>query len=988
MSQLLLYNRADTLVGRITDENNKPLDGVSVRNAASNSFVITSYEGIFKLPWPPGSKEVEFTYVSYEKKSLRVTDPNAFLGVTLKPAFGAQEEVVTMSYYQVTRRDNTGSNFRVRGQELTNGSNNPFSELSGRVPGLTSTLSGGAPGAASRLQIRGRQSIGTVPGNDNQPYNDPLVVINKIPFAGSKPVSLLPSAAGDPQGGGLSGGGISAQAAINPADIETVDVLKDADATALYGSGGAHGALLIATRMGRISKPTLRFNIQKGAVASTYVPELLDNREYTAMRKEALAAANLPINQSTAPDLLRLDTNNYINIPQLLAGNTGQLINVNASLQGGDTLLRYYLNAGYYRESSVMSKSLPQQRFTSHANIRYMSPGRRLQVDVSLLYSHLNYNSIASDPILYAGKLVPLLPSLRDENGQLVWMYNSFDFRNPLGQFENSSDTRINTFSVGLQGSYQLGKGLYFRTTLGYQSLPVKEELTLRMAAGYPNSERAVASNKLQSIIAEPRLEYEHKTGSYFQWGGLLGGTVQNEIRKWMVTRYDGYANDSMLGLPGIPPSERSWGDNTYRFRALYSRWHADWDKRYFINATGRLDASSRLGPKRKTALFWALGGAWVFSDEKWFRSFERLDYGKLRASYGIAGNDNYANYGFETRAYWLSRQQDPDSVVMLSPFQQGKPQLEWEKNYKLEVALELAAFRSLQFNVAWYRNVTSNQLLTIQQSDTPAIVNWPARVLNTGWEFYLRYNIGQGKKISYTSTLMLTLPRNRLLSFPGLDTSGYRNSLIVGQPLSVQRGFQFEGVNPATGLFIVPANPDTIITGHWEPQAYASWSQEWRLGRFSIGLFIEARKQQTLHPLYYVYSSGGGPGRWSAAQQQQTNQPRTVLQRWQKPGDMALLQRFTASNSPDVQAAIKFFRQSSMMMADASFWRIRNLYCAWELPEKWLKAAKLCEGRIYLQGQNLFTGTHFRDGDPTIQFSGRLSAQRVITAGVQVAFQ
>lgn len=971
----LRFNKPDTLVGRVTDESGKPLGGVSVGNTGARLYAITSFEGFFRLPWPPGSKEVEFTHVAYERQSLPVSNAAAFLPVVLIPSFGAKEEVVIMAYHSVSRRNNTASSYRVQGQQLTYGSINPFRELSGKVPGLVVTEASGAPGAAARLQIRGRQSIGIVPGIDNQPLNDPLVLLDKVPLvAGNRPVTLLASAAGDPQGGGISGAGISAQAAINPEDIESIDVLKDADATAIYGSRGAHGAIMITTKTGRVGPPAFRLNLQTGAVTSTVVPRLLDNRQYTAMRKEALKAASQEPTIANAPDLILLDTNNYVNVPQLLAGGTGSLYNVNASLQGGDTLWRYYGSAGYYRETSVMPTRLPQERFTTHANIRYHSPGRRFQSDLSLQYSWLHYNSIAVDPLAVA-RVVPLLPSLRDASGNLVWEHNGFPFINPLGQFENSNSTRINTFNVSWQAAYRLWKGLYLRSTLGYQSLPVEEELILRIAAGNPSGETTTARNRYRGVIAEPRLEYDH-TGGDWQYGGLLGATFQEQRNRWNILRQyeDTFSNTRFSSV--------------YHYRAVYGRLHTSWRKRYYLNATGRLDASSRFGDEKKMAPFGAVGAAWVFSGEKGMRSLGWLTHGKLRGSYGTAGNDSFGDEGnLET---WTARSgwQPYDSTMLLHPSPKANPQLGWEMNRKLELALELEVRDKWFFTLAWYRNVTADQLVSVDTSGQAGgagtlVLNAPARVLNTGWEFTGRYTFRLGNQSSYTGTLVLTLPRNRLLSFPGLESGLYRSYLIIGQPLSAQRALQFRGVDTASGLFTVPASPDTVIAGHWELKAWAGWSHEWRLGQFSIALMLEARIQQAIHPLYYVYAAT--PGRWSPTQL--TNLPGTLLSRWQQPGDQAAFQRFTAANTAAVQQATRFFRQSDAMTANASFWRIRSLHLGYSLPAGWCRRVKLGEARVYVQGQNLFTGTSYRDGDPSLQFPVRLPAQRTITAGLQVGF-
>ncbi|MBO9565859.1 MAG: SusC/RagA family TonB-linked outer membrane protein [Niastella sp.] len=987
------FNKVDTLTGKVVDEYGQPLGGVSISDTAGKCYAITSFKGIFKMPWPPGSRWVEFTHISCERMIMHVSDANTFLSVVLKPSFTAKEDIVVTAYYNEPRSESTASTYKVRRNDLTRGSNNPFRELSGRVPGLLVSEASGAPGAAIRIQIRGRQSIGITPGVDNQPLNDPLVLLDKIPLiAGNSPVSRLPSAAGDPQGGGLSGGGISAQAAINPEDIESIDVLKDADATAIYGSRGAHGAIHITTRLGKMGEPSFRLNVQRGAATSAYIPQLLDNKEYTAMRKEALATAGFQPVVSNAPDLLLLDTNNYINVPRLVAGGTGQLSHIHASMQGGNTLLRYYGSVGYYRESSVMQVDLSQQRFTSHANIRYSSPGSRLEAGAALYYSFLSYQSLPYDPMTYSARTVPLLPSLHDANGNLVWTHNNFAFRNPLGQFLNTSTTRINSFTSGLQAGYRLWKHLYFRTTLGYQWLPVKEEMKLIMAAGNPAPQMATAKNRFQGIMVEPRFEYEHPaTDSGWQWGGLLGASWQQERNGWGANWYTGYTSDDQLGWPGAQVDTVREGNNTlYQYRAVYGRLHTDWRKRYFLNATGRFDASSRFGQQRKMTFFGALGAAWVFTNEKWLRAGQWLTYGKFRASYGTAGNDNIEDPGFVDVYAPRSGQLSYGGATGLELIRAANPPLSWEKNHKLELALELEAGRSLFVNIAWYRNLTTNQLITIEPPAMTGLSGWivlnePASVLNTGWEFTVRSTVRLGNVGTLGNTVLLTLPRNRLQDFPGLANSVYNTSLIVGQPLSVQRGYRYSGVDANTGLFRIPAMLDTAITGHWETQALASWSQEWRLGRFHVALFLEGRKLQALDPLFYSYSTGSGPGRWSTTQL--TNHPRTVLQRWQQPGDQALLQRFTAAGTPAVQKAAAYYRQSDKMMADASFWRIRSVYLGWELPGSWLQRVKVREARIYLQGQNLYMGTKYKDGDPSLQFPLRLSTQRTVTAGLQIGF-
>jgi hypothetical protein len=489
--------------------------------------------------------------------------------------------------------------------------------------------------------------------------------------------------------------------------------------------------------------------------------------------------------------------------------------------------------------------------------------------------------------------------------------------------------------------------------------------------------------------MAGPQLVYEHK-GDNLDGGALIGATFQEERRQGNTVWGTGYPNDGLLGLPDAAAATTEKGyTGTYSYRSLFSRWHADWRNRYFLQATGRLDASSRFGPERNRTFFGALGAAWIFSEELAIkRVIPLLTHGKLRASYGTTGNDNFGDDRYLDTWSRATNRRPYDGSPARYPKQQANPWLGWEKSRKKEIALELEFWERFFLNAACYHNSTSDQFISIETPDQSGsvgsmIINTPARVVNTGWEFTIRSAWNWNKKYSLTSTFLVTLPRNRLASFPGIENTAYHTTLVVGQPLSVQQGYPFLGVDPNSGLLIAPpTTPKKTVIGHRDPVAYASWFTECRLGRFRMSLLLEARKQKALSPLYY---RGFFPGSWSPSQL--TNQPRTVLQRWQQPGDQASLQRFTAANTPAVKQALQYFRASDAMIVDASFWRIRSLYLSWDLPGSWCKSVKISKGNIYLQAQNLFTGTPYRDGDPTILYPLKLPSLRTITAGLQIDF-
>ena len=988
--------------GKIVDESGDPMGGVSIYNKTANKYYVSSEAGIFELPWPPGSISISITSPSYESKTIKVLDPATFQEVQLKPAPSTLNEVVIMPYHKVKRRNNTAAADKIPGSELRRAGVHPIKALAGKTPGLLITESSGAPGAAVRVQIRGRQSIGPVPGVDNQPQNDPYQLVNKVPIIpGNRYVTLLPSQAGDPQAGGNAAGGISAQAAINPEDIESVDVLKDADATAIYGSRGAHGAILFTTRQGSAGRRVFKIKAEQGAVFTNYQPRMLNNRQYTAMRREALAGDGLPLDVQNAPDLIYLDTNNYVNIPELLIGGTGKHTNVNASLSGGNNSLRYYIGSGFYREGSTLPAHLFQQRISNYGTLQYRSPDNSFQSDIFLHHSMLRYQSLAADP-MFSMDIVPLLPRLRTETGKLNWGPPGFPIFNPLGQLYNTHSTRMSMFTTGLQLEYKIWKNIALRTNIGYQQLPVKETLRIPIEGSNPalspTGELSRADNLYKGWIIEPQLTVTHnlrrKTVSW-----LVGTTWQEERNEWYTYRGVGYKNDAVLGQPGATKdiAENSYA-SLYRYHGVYARGNLDWRKKYLLNLTGRLDASSRFGPKRDMSFFGAAGAAWIISEEPWMKSLRSfLTYAKLRGSYGTTGNDNIGDYRHLETWLWQNNVLPYDGAQPLRPNRQANPYLGWEQNRKGEAALELEFIDCISFNAAWYRNITSNQVISMETPDQAApagtlITNWPAKVLNTGWEFQLRSTLRWARQNSWTSSLQLTIPRNRLLAFPGIEKTAYNSSLLVGWPLSVQQNYAFLGVDPATGWFSLPDgstppgnfNASKIIAGHREPVYYGSWYNEYKLGRFRFSFLLEARRQQAINPLYYVYADVT-PGQWR--RNHLTNQPTMVLQRWQQPGQQALLQRWSAATDAAADMRSRFFTETNQSLDNASFWRIRTVYGSWDLPPVWVQWLKLSDACIYIQGQNLCTFTGYEGGDPVIQSTMKFPSLRTVTAGIQINF-
>lgn len=273
--------------------------------------------------------------------------------------------------------------------------------------------------------------------------------------------------------------------------------------------------------------------------------------------------------------------------------------------------------------------------------------------------------------------------------------------------------------------------------------------------------------------------------------------------------------------------------ERLYRYQAAFGRLNYNWQGRYIVNLTGRRDGSSRFGSGKQFANFGAVGGAWIFSNEKFFEDSPlALSFGKIRASYGITGNDQIGDYQFINT--YSSTGIPYQGIIGLTPARLYNPDFSWEKNKKLEVALETGFFNDrIFFTAAWYRNRSSNQLVGIPLAGTTGFAsinaNLDATVENKGFEFTLRTDNIRAKDFEWTSSFTIALARNKLLSFPGLENSSYANTYVIGQPTTIAKLYHYEGIDPETGLYqFTDVNGDGVLTSDKDRQAVADLTPEY----------------------------------------------------------------------------------------------------------------------------------------------------------------
>ena len=351
-----------------------------------------------------------------------------------------------------------------------------------------------------------------------------------------------------------------------------------------------------------------------------------------------------------------------------------------------------------------------------------------------------------------------------------------------------------------------------------------------------------------------------------------------------------------------------------------------------------------------------------------------------------MSGSDNIGDNRFRDK--WdFSKEQTYGGISTLQQTRQANPNLGWERNYKNELSFDLEWRNHLWISGCYFLNRSSNLFVALNmptQTGLPAQygLNHQAVIQNSGFELSLQKIFKFQNKSSLITQTVITIPKNKLVSFKDLDTSPYSNSLRKGQSVTVQSGLPYYGVHPETGLFLTGDSSSIGVIGHRDPTVYGGISSTLKIGNIEFRLDIEGRKQKLINPIYYSYLNTlpGRPNR-----DMLSNHPTALLHRWVNPGDQAAIQRFTTGNPPDFAKATRDAKNSALMLIDGSYLRIRSVCLSWDVPGEFRKMVKLRDCRFYIEAMNLFTITPYKGGDPTIQEPISVPSLRSIAAGINI---
>ncbi len=954
-----------TLTGKvISAADGRAIEGATVTNKRTQVHSITDRLGEYRIS--AGSDDtLIFSFVGYREHGEPVNGRTS-IDVTMEAADNTLDETVVIAYGTTSRRLNTGSVGRVTARMIARQPvGNPLLALAGRIPGLEISQSNGLPGSAVNVRIRGRNSI--------QQGNEPLYIIDGVPwFSTSLTQYQTRGAAGD----------ISPFNSINPADIESIEVLKDADATAIYGSRGANGVILVTTKRGTVGKTGVDVNMYTGFGRVTRTMELMDTRQYLEMRREAFRNDGVEPTPANAPDLLLWDTTRYVDWKKLMIGNTAKVSDVQVALSGGSGETQFRLAGSYRRETTVFpGDGLADKRGSAHLNLSHRSADDRLQANISVGYTAGKNSLITSD--LTGQIYTPPVQPAYDPSGNLAWSEGGSSFVNPLRSLEQKNASQTENLISNINVQYNIGLGLQLKANAGYTiSTSAAERITPNSyygpsAAGQNWGLSVFSDARTKSWIIEPQLFYSVALSANDRIQALIGTTLRESVSNMSAVQATDYSNEALLGsINGAASLVNSAAHDLYRYQSFFGRINYNHADRYLINFTVRRDGSSRFGTGRQYAGFGAVGAAWIFSEEGWLNSKGGIwSFGKLRASYGITGNDNIGNYQYLDTYGTTNPYQ---GVAGLYPNRLFNADYAWETNRKLEAALDIGFLDDrILFSTAWFRNRSGNQLLQdalpTQVGFANVMRNLPALVQNTGWEFELHAVPIQRANFSWSSDFNLTLSRNRLLEYPGLEESNNALRYKVGKPLDNVRLWVYTGVDPETGLYTFEMETGQTVFYDITPRFYGGWSNVFAYRGFEASLFVQFVKQEKMNALASLIDAPG----------YRYNAPVLVEDRWRNANDRSDIQRYTRGGD----AATEFFRyrSSTGALTDASFIRLKNVSVSYRLPGLSIGGVELGQCRIYAQCQNLFTITSYAGNDPETGNAAVLPPLRMVTMGVQI---
>lgn len=964
-----------TVSGKIVDlKTREPLIGAAVLIKGTTNGSTTDPEGAFLLKT---GQKLPFTlvvsFIGYESKEVIVEKDN--VEIALSPDSKQLSEVVVVGYGSLERKNLIGSIAKIDPSDSKTIQAGSFdAQLQGKVSGVQISSATGVPGEVVNIRVRGATSINA--------DNDPLYVVDGV-FINNNSLQTI----------GTGGKATSPIADLNPNDIESIEVLKDAEATALYGSRGANGVILISTKRGSFEqKPKVNFNASYGQAKATKLWELTTGPEHAQLVNEwwintgkdtpslNRTSANRPFRPvSEGGRGLPEEQQTYDRLGELF--RTANLSNYDLSLTGGTKTTKYYIGGGYNTQEAII-KPITFQRASFKVNLD-QKVNDKVQVGVSNSFTRTYRNQARAGDgpaggLLQAALHTPTYLSPVNEQGVLVGRAG-FDNLTLLLDNYNVNSTSLR-YIGNLYTDIELLPNLKFRSSWGidYNNYNESEYWNNLLISGSPNGLATSSITQFTTWLNEQTLTYRKKIGTHHSFGVLIGNTLQSDQQTRTYAEGRGFANNQFTQISSAATTAGSQSWSKSNLASFFGKVDYNYAGKYLIDFSVRADGSSRFGNNRQWGYFPSVGAGWRIKQESFLRDVQWLSDLKIRSSVGITGNQNGIG-NFASQGLWTGGASYQGSAG-IAPQQLGNSDLQWERTRQFNVGLDASlANARVSVELNYYNKYTSNGLL---QLALPAATGFSgywsnaAEISNKGFEFVLNtVNIRKGG-FNWTTSFNVAQNVNKIEKLPNPLRYGSRDLILLqqGTPLYSFWVYKELGVNPETGNVIYEdVNKDGQITvadrqifGSIWPKFFGGLTNNFTYKGFDANLFFSFQYGNKIYNHNRFFGEGGGARDAARIIFAKNND------RWQKPGDITDVPR------PDGVNVNNYRDGGSRWLEDGSFLRLRSLNVGYTLPKTITKRIGAESLRVYVSGTNLFLITKYTGLDPESSASSDQNQQGI----------
>ncbi len=985
------FSQARQVSGKVTDsKTGLPVSGATIRVEGAKTTAISDADGKFTIKVDENATKLLVTFIGYDDQ-LVTLQGNNFLDVAITQNISNLNEVVVVGYGTKIRKDITGSVAKVGAKELNNTPVTSFeSAIQGRASGVYVQQLNGKLGQGISIRIRGASSVSA--------GNEPLYVVDGIPVITSDLSS--------------NGAATSPLADININDIESIEILKDASAAAIYGSRASNGVVLITTKKGKLGTSKIEFGYFTGLQKPTGRREFLNATQYVdfftqaaygAAKQDVIYGYYTDLDEAIADELdyvysrfkrYSADNNDWkkgkVNTDwQDYAFQRAPISQYDINFSGGNEKTKFYASGQYLDQTGILVRN-SLKRYSARLNLEHkvtdwISVGMNMSFARTLNDRVSNDNAFATP--LQVVALSPITPVIDPRTGLLSGELDLATgepntnyplYYNPLISVDNSTYNTITNRTIGnVFANVNIVKGLIFRSELGMDQLNQTEDayygsLTARNT-GVPNGYGFYTSDQLLDINTNNFFQYTTTLHEKHDLDFVLGTSFQKQTSANSEADGENFPSDAYKKLASAASKTNALSSSTaFSFLSYFARANYKFNGKYLLALSGRYDGSSRFGANNRYGFFPAASIGWVMSEENFLQDSRFINFLKLKASYGLTGNAEIPN--FASRGLY-SGNGGYGGVAGQRPDQIENPDLKWETTAGTDIGFEASILNNrVEIEFDYYTRNTRDLLLNVEIPGTSGFATQFKNVgnlENRGFEVSFNTTNISSRDFKWTSSLNFSHNKNKITNLNGQILGTDVNKAIEGLPLGVFYTREFAGVDPANGDALYYKNTlksdgtrdrsttndyneaTDVVVGDPNPDFIYGIGNTFNYKGITLDVLLQGVAGNQIY-------NGGGQYMSASGSNGFDNQTPDQLKAWKNPGDITMVPeaRLFYPNGTD---------PSSRYISNGSYLRVKAVTLSYNLPASLISRLKLTNVKVYARAQNLFTFTKYEGWDPEV---------------------